>query len=157
MPKTSASLIALVLAATLASTPALAASDHGHDAHGTGDLVLSLDDGQKWETDPPLRAAMETIRNAMAAVTDDAHAGAMGAAEYGALAAAVDSQVEYMVANCDLPPDADAQLHVLLGEVLGGVEQLRGDQPETGAQAIANALQAYGTHFAHDGWEPLAD
>ena len=155
MLKTSASLAALLLAAALAVTPAMAASDHAHDANGAADLVLSLDDGEKWQTDAPLRAAMDTIRGAVAAVAEDAHAGSLTAAEYGALAAAVDSQVEYMVVNCQLPPDADEQLHVLLGEVLGGVEQLRGDRPEAGVTAIVGALDAYGAHFVHEGWEPL--
>jgi len=157
MLKTSASLAALLLAASLAAAPAMAASDHAHDAHdahGDADLVLSLDNGEKWQTDAPLRAAMDTIRGAVAAVAEDAHAGSLTAAEYGALAAAVDSQVEYMVVNCELPADADEQLHVLLGDVLGGVEQLRGDRPEAGVTTIVAALDAYGTHFAHEGWEP---
>lgn len=127
MLKTSASLTALLLAATLAATPAFAASENAHDGHGAADLVLSLDDGQKWQTDAPLRAAMETIRNAMAPVADD---DAASSAEYGALAAAVDSQVDYMIENCALPPEADAQLHVLLGQVIEGAEQLRGDEPK---------------------------
>jgi hypothetical protein len=156
MLKTSASVTALLLAATLATTPALAANDHAHDDHGAAGLVLSLDEGEKWETDAPLRAAMETVRDAVAAVADDVHAGGMTSAEYGALAAVVDSQVEYMVANCELPPDADAQLHVLLGEFLGAAEQLRGEEPEAGVEAIADSLAAYNAHFVHDRWEPLA-
>jgi len=155
MLKTSASLTVLLLAASLAGTPALAASDHAYDGHGAADLVLSLDDGQKWETDAPLRAAMETIRDALAAVADDVHDDTMTSAEYGALAAAVESQVDYMVVNCELPPDADAQLHVLLEQVLEGAEQLRGEEPEAAVTMVAEALDAYGTHFSHADWEPL--
>lgn len=125
MMKNPAFLTALLLASSLAVTPVLAASDPAHDGHGATDLVLSLDDGREWETDPPLRAAMETLRNAVAAVAEDHHDDTMTTAEYGALAAAVESQVDYMVLNCELPPEADAQLHVLLGRVLEGVEQPR--------------------------------
>ncbi|HRO00104.1 MAG TPA: hypothetical protein PLX43_01130 [Nitrobacter sp.] len=152
MLKTSASLTALLLAAMLAGTPALAATETAHDGHGAADLVLSLDDGQKWQTDAPLRAAMETIRNAVAPV---AAGDAASSAEYGALAAAVQSQVDYMIENCELPPEADAQLHVLLGQVIEGAEQLAGDEPEVGMTAVAGALEAYDAHFVHDGWEPL--
>ena len=135
------------------ATPALAVTEDAHDAHGAAGLELSLDDGQKWQTDPPLRAAMETIRNAAAPVADD---DAASSAEYGALSAAVQSQVDYMIENCELPPDADAQLHVLLGQVIEGAEQLAGDEPEAGMTAVVGALEAYDVYFDHDGWEPLA-
>ncbi|WP_299362661.1 hypothetical protein [uncultured Paracoccus sp.] len=154
MLKTTASLTALLLAATLSATPAVAASEQAHDGHDEAAQMLSLDDGQKWQTDAPLRAAMETIRNAAAPMVAD---NGTSPAEYGALAAAVESQVDYMIANCELPPDADAQLHVLLGQVIEGAEQLTGDEPEAGMTLVAEALEAYDAHFAHEGWEPLTN
>lgn len=62
-----------------------------------------------------------------------------------------------MIANCELPADADAQLHILLEQILGGIEAMRSDAPLRGAVEVAHALEAYGTYFEHEGWEPLSE
>lgn len=86
---------------------------------------LELNAGKKWATDEPLRKA----------------------------------QVSYMVTNCKLEPKADAQLHVLIGEMMKGAEVMEGKQPgvqkTTGLVAVARAVNAYGEHFSHPGWQAI--
>ena len=53
----------------LATAPNLALAQHEHqqqEAHGSGSAVaqLQLKDGQKWQTDAPLRLGMANIRAA---------------------------------------------------------------------------------------------
>ena len=49
-----------------------------------------------------------------------AHKGTISAAEYAALAAKVEVEVGNIVANCKLPPQADAMLHIVLSDLAGG-------------------------------------
>jgi hypothetical protein len=52
-----------------------------------------------------------------------------------------------------------AQLHALIGEMMQGVDIMRGKDPqarrEQGAEKIVTALNTYPMHFNHPGWKPL--
>ena len=139
-----AAAVALALAG-----PALAAGD-AHSHGQAGQLELTLNQGQKWPTDEPLRRGMENIRTALA-----------GGMKYAALATKVNGDVAYIVQNCKLEPAADAQLHLVIAEILAGVEALegkaKGETRRAGAERIARALEAYGEHFDHPGWGHLHD
>lgn len=143
-------IIVPLLAGLLLAAPAVAAEDHSH-GHGAGGLSeLTLDHGRKWQTDAPLRQGMDGIRAALDAV----HAGKLG---YDGLAQAIDAQVAFMVANCKLAPEADAQLHLVLSEVVDGAGRIvEPSQRADGAARLVAALDAYGRHFDHPGWAPLA-
>lgn len=149
-------LIALGLTAGLFG-PALAAGPQGHESHGASAMELTLNNGQKWQTDEALRTGMSRIRQALDAALPLIHAGRYGPTEFSALANTVQEQVDYVVANCKLPEEADLQLHVALAQVLDGVNSMKveGSQ-EQGAASIVQALNAYGDHFDHPSWEPLA-
>lgn len=71
----------------------------------------------------------------------------------------IDTHVEYIVANCRLPAEADANLHIILIDIMAGSEAMQdktsGISPAAGAQKIAHALDAYITHFDHAGWKSL--
>jgi len=128
----------VALAVTLAfAGPAAygqAAHDHGHAAD---EAKLVLNHGQKWPTDAPLRQGMENIRAAV-------HKGL----EHDALAKAVETEVAGIVQNCKLPPEADAQLHIVIAELMAGAEA-------HDVKRVAGALNAYGEHFDHPGWKRL--
>jgi hypothetical protein len=69
----------------------------------------------------------------------------------------VQAQVDYVTANCQLPEEADHQLHVVLEQILDGIAAMKADTGQTqGAVQIVRALELYGTHFDHAGWQPLA-
>ena len=136
---------------------AQAAEAHGHGAGAVESLRLNS--GKKWATDAPLRKGTIEIRNAIAANKDAIHAGKLTNAAYDALAAKIDAQVSYIVANCKLPADADAQLHLVLAQVMQGTSAMKGKEKamsrRAGVEAIAQALDAYGKHFDHPGWKKL--
>jgi hypothetical protein len=63
------------------------------------------------------------------------------------------------VQNCKLEPEADAQLHIVIAELLAGAEAMQGKEPgvarRAGAKRVVKALNAYGEHFEHAGWKRL--
>ncbi len=152
------SLAACVVFGTAGS--ALAAGDgHGHGGDAAALKALQLDAGKKWATDEPLRKGMSGIHTAIAAEKDAIHAGKITRERYVALGNTVEKQVAYMVQNCKLPPDADAQLHLILAELLNGAAAMQGKEkgvdPRGGVERVVAALDAYGKHFDHAGWKPL--
>lgn len=141
----------------LAATPAFAAGnahDHGHEAHGA---TLQLNAGKKWETDAPLRKAMGEIRQSMASSLHAIHENKFSAQAYGGLAKKVESAVGEIVANCKLPPAADAQLHIVVADLLAGAERMAGKaQRMDGAVKVIGALDNYGKYFDDPGFQPIA-
>ena len=53
-----------------------------------------------------------------------------------------------------LPEDADAQLHVVLEQIIDGVAEMKAGR-DKGAVKIVQALDMYGKYFNHTGWKPL--
>jgi len=143
-------LMALGLA--LAPLGAVAAEPHAHAAT----VEIKLDDGKKWPTDAVLRRGMEEIRLAMADAVTPIHRNEFSPAAYAALAARVQAQVDDVVANCQLPEEADQQLHIVLEQILDGIAAMKSEtaRPQ-GAVKLVQALDLYGTHFEHAGWQPL--
>lgn len=141
--------------AALTAHPAFA--QHQHEEAG-GPHTLQLDHGRKWATDAPLRQAMTAIRDAIAAQHEGIHADTADAAQYQALAAKIDEQIAYMVANCKLKPEADAQLHVILSDIIAGSDLMKGGdkaQARKGAIKVVGALQKYPKYFRHPGWRAV--
>ena len=108
--------IALLLVLAFASPlPILAADSHDH-GHGKSEpQKLQLNAGKKWGTDPALRQAMSGIHKTVAHTLPAAHSGKATAADYDTFGKEVTAQVSYMVENCKLDPEADAQLHLIGG------------------------------------------
>jgi hypothetical protein len=86
-------------------------------------------------------------------------AGKQAGAGDRALAGEVEVQVSYIVQNCKLKREVDAQLHVLIGEMMQGVDNMRGKDPKAGreqrAEKIVIALNTYPKRFDHPGWKSL--
>lgn len=128
----------------------------GHDDHGDA-ATLKLDHGRKWQTDAPLRKGMEGIREDLAAVLPAIRKGTLPAKQYDLLASKINGHVGYVVKNCKLAPEADAQLHIVLGQIAQGVEAMKSpEHRQQGAGEVAQALEAYGNHFQHPNWRALA-
>lgn len=142
--------------ATAASGGALAAAEGGHESHGNNIQEMTLNDGQKWQTDDALRTGMSGIRAVLAEALPRVHRGDFTAAEYTALAEEVEQNVDHIVTNCKLPEQADVQLHIALTEIFGGIDVMKEDTgQQQGVVAVIRALDAYGDHFDHPGWQPL--
>lgn len=140
-------------------TPAIGQGTHTHSP-GTGVHGLTLNAGQKWATDEHLRKAMGKIRDGMNPSIQEIHRGRLAAAKYAALAKLASDEVAYMVDNCKLEPKADAQLHVLIAEILEGADAMAGKSKQVtrqqGAAKVIGALENYGTYFDDPGWKALA-
>ena len=152
-------LIHAALAAAFAfSAPALAAEEHAHD-HAAAGATLQLNQGMKWQTDEALRKGMTSMRAALAKDLKAIHANKASDAQYEALAAKLNGEVAYVVQNCKLEPKADAELHKVIAELLGGAEAMQGKEAgvprRDGAVRVLKALEAYGEHFDHPGWRNL--
>ena len=120
-------------------------------------MTLTLNQGARWQTDEALRTGMSAIREAFATVIEDVHAGRLDPAQYSALADGAEAQVNYIVENCKLPEEPDEQLHLVLAHMLEGIDQLRTPGcGQEGTVAVVEALNAYGEHFDHPGWETFA-
>ncbi|HEX6828528.1 MAG TPA: hypothetical protein VF104_06075 [Burkholderiales bacterium] len=157
MPPRLISFACAAAAAALISVPGFPA-EHAHHDHGSP-AALTLDQGRKWPTDEPLRQGMEQIRGATQELLPAVQDGRAKATQYRELASTVQKEVAYMIANCRLAPDADAMLHRVIAELLAGADAMqgkaRGVSPRAGALKVALALDGYGSHFDHPGWQPL--
>lgn len=120
----------------------------------TDAVEIKLDNGKKWPTDAALRRGMSEIRLAVADALTPIHRNEFSPAVYEALAGRVQVQIDYIIANCRLPEQADHQLHMVLEQMLDGIAAMKTDAGQ-GAGKLAQALDVYGAHFDHAGWQPL--
>lgn len=152
-------LAAALGAAGLLALPAAAVAEARKHEHGATEVhKLGLNQGKKWATDEPLRKGMSEIRALVDAQHEAIHKGRLKPAEYAALGERIEAQVGYVVANCKLDPKADANLHVIIEEILEGVEAMKGKDkksPQAGAGRVVSALNQYGKYFDHPGWTRL--
>jgi hypothetical protein len=150
-------VVSLMLAMGVVA-PAIAADTHSHE--GAAVQSLKLNTGKRWATDVPLRKGMTEIRNAIDKDKAAIHTGKLSDAGYRALANQIDARVAYTVTNCKLPPEADAQLHLVLAEIMHGSSAMKGQEKgvtsQAGAEKIVGALDAYSRHFDHPGLPGLA-
>lgn len=117
---------------------------------------MKLNNGQKWQTDAPLRQGMSEIRASVSSSLQRIHNGQFTPAEYAALGDRIQAQIDYVTANCKLPEEADLQLHVSLTQIIEGVAAMKEKTgQEQGALKVVQALNAYGQYFDHPGWKPL--
>lgn len=152
------SSLALLLAIALSSPLAALAAD-AHDHGKSAPHKLELNAGKKWGTDDALRQGMSTIHASVAQTLPAAHSGKATAADYNAFGKDVTAQISYIVENCKLDPAADEQLHIIVADLMSGVEAAEGKEGEkkraSGVVKVAEAANAYGKHFDHAGWKAI--
>jgi hypothetical protein len=151
-------ILSIGLGAGSLSSATPAHDSHGH--HHGSPATLQLDNGKKWQTDAQLRQSMATIRQSVDASLHDIHEGKLSNAGYGKLVRAVEKEVAAIVRNCKLAPEADAQLHLIVAELLEGAEQMNGKVRKTkridGAVKVIGALEKYADYFADPDFKPIA-
>ncbi|RLQ22258.1 hypothetical protein DWB85_08200 [Seongchinamella sediminis] len=124
-----------------------APANNDHD-HGHGAMELRLDDGSKWAVDAPLSRAMNNIRSAMHNEIDAIHSGELTQEKYLALAKKINQEVTYMVENCKLEPEADAQLHLIISQLMEGSAAMENNaNARAGAVKVVGAMENYATYF----------
>jgi hypothetical protein len=147
---------AFSLSAAVLSPAVLAADEHRH-GHGAAPAKLQLDHGKKWKTDEPLRKGMASIRETVHGAPAPLHKGTAKPEAYAEVGSRVEADVGRIVKECKLPPEADAQLHIVVAELVAGADALKtakdGKSGRAGLLKIDGALKSYGKYFDHPGWK----
>ncbi|WP_281560315.1 hypothetical protein [Thalassomonas sp. RHCl1] len=147
LPSISAAMFSFVLSVAM---PALAAEHSHHHEEST----MTLDQGKKWPIDESLHTGMSGIKKLMSAAIGDIHHHKFTVEKYRNLADELQGQLDYIFKNCNLPPAADGQLHILLSGMIQGVEQMKvHENARGGAIKIMKALHAYPEYFADGNWQ----
>lgn len=152
-------ITALPLSLSHAEINAHAHADEAHQQHNETEITLQLNNGDQWQTDAPLRKAMATLRSDLHPLVLDVNERSLSADRYAAIAASVNDQVTYMIDNCELEDQADAQLHVIIAELMAGAALMQGDKHgqarSDGAIRVVEALNSYATYFNDPTFEKL--
>jgi hypothetical protein len=129
------------------------ATEHNHDHDQHANASLTLDHGNKWQSDAPLRQGMKSINDTVMKNVDAFHHDKLTKSDAEKIARHINNQVTYLVTNCKLQPNADATLHVIIGELLTGASVLEKEpQSMRGLPAIVKALQQYSEYFEDNDW-----
>ena len=146
----------LVWTASAQAQPEQEPGAHAHDHAQQGAAQLTLDHGQPWGTDAPLRDGMDRVRAAVVTAEQAAAQGGMTAAQAQTLAVAVEDGIAFMVRNCQLEPQADANLHILLGRLSAAAAAVKTNPAAAdGLAQMLEVLDIYPRHFSHPGWQPV--
>jgi hypothetical protein len=132
------------------------AEGHHHHEHAThaplGERVAPPA-GTRWETDAPLRSGMIAIAAAVAPVLSAQAAGTLNSTDVQHLRQVLNDEFATMAAQCQLSPEADAALHVVVVQLMEAAAQLEHDlTARPAARQLVAALEAYESAFDHPGW-----
>ncbi|OGT55597.1 MAG: hypothetical protein A3E01_16575 [Gammaproteobacteria bacterium RIFCSPHIGHO2_12_FULL_63_22] len=98
-------------------------------------------------TDAPLREGMGRIRLSVDAL-GHYEQGHMGAEQAVEMAGNVEKDVNFLIANCRLDPDADAALHGIIAKLLKGAHALKSNPADLAAIApMREAMAEYAASF----------
>lgn len=133
------------------------ANEHEHShGHASTQQGLQLDQGKKWPIDASLHTGMSKIKTSIEESISEIHHKQFSDAQYKSLAGKIDAQLAYLFENCKLPEDADAQLHILLFDIMQASKQMQSsDNPRAGAITTIKALQKYPHYFDDKDWQAL--
>ncbi len=148
-----------ICAVASGSAFAQAVDAHAHDQHDSHSghqaqsATLNLNQGERWETDEPLRKGMLEIRDAVNKASAHSGTGKLSAQQAEELTVAIDESVDFIIEQCKLEPEADANLHVILAEILTASGVLKSEPQSMDAlPRIHGALENYAHYFNHPDW-----
>lgn len=149
-------LTCLLLLGTAVTASAVASEQaHSHEQASTHQKI-QLNQGKKWPIDASLHIGMSKIKTSIEESISEIHHKKFSEAQYKALADKVDAQLAYLFKNCKLPAAADAQLHILLFDIMQASRQMQSsDNPRSGAITTIKALQKYPHYFDDKDWQAL--
>ena len=153
-------VFALVAMGLPSSRHDIAVAEEPHSHHQDHSTKLELNQGKKWETDEPLRKGMTEIKTILEGKLPEIHSDRLDSKGYIEAARKISASVNSIFKNCKLSPKADAALHVVLTEIIGGAETMKVAPSTTekrqGAIRVIDALSDYAKFFEHSGWIPIA-
>lgn len=135
-----------VLAAGLgvAAAPAVVAQHHAQHSASNATEEAPV---QRFATDAVLRENMRGIRKSVDALAHYEQ-GHIGPQQVALLAGNIEGHVNDVIANCKLPPDADAALHAVIVPLMRNAAALKADPAKPGLiAAMRGALGEYRRRF----------
>lgn len=147
-------IFAIALSALFAATPQTIAQ-HSHHAPSA---VAPAAPGpgrpaQRFATDATLREEMQAIRSAVMGLDHYTH-GHVGEQQAVTLAGQIQASVNRIIANCKLPPDADAALHAIIAPLMQNAGALKQHPNDLAVIApMQQALAAYAQQFDDPGFD----
>lgn len=137
-------LSVLLPVAMLCSALPARAQDHEHHASPPATQQAPA---QRWATDAPLREGMRGIRTAVEAL-GHYEMGHMGPEQVVAQARDIQAHVRSIIANCKLPAEADAALHLIIAPLMQHAAALEADPGKRGEiPPMRQALADYARQF----------
>lgn len=135
-------------------------TEQAHHHHGDEDVLtmLVLNDGAKWPVDTVLSEAMLRLRAQLLTHLDDIHHKRFTASQYQQFSQMLQQEVNHIVANCKLTPEADAQFHLVLAAMMQSQQAMAASELTTqrqGAVKLLRALQRYSEYFNDDAFLPI--
>ena len=140
--------IGIILSLGLAAaTPAFAAHQHEPSAAAAPAPASAPATTKRFATDATLRREMQGIRASVEGLGHYEH-GHMGPEQAVLLANAIEDHVRTIIANCKLPPDADAALHQIIVPLMQNAGALK-QKPEdlSPIAPMRSALARYDAQF----------
>ncbi len=139
-----------------ASSFSVIAEQHQHH-HKQQSAELVLNQGEKWRIDSSLHLGMSKIKQELQTNLKQIHHDKFTAKQYQTLALQLDQHLGFLFENCQLAPEADAQLHVLLARIIKGADKMKhAADKKQGAVLVIQALQDYPRYFNDANWQALA-
>jgi hypothetical protein len=140
--------IGVLLAVALAVlAPSLQARQHEHEHAAEPKSSQSGPATARFASDATLRREMQGIRTAVEALGHYEH-GHMGPEQAEILASTIEGHVRTIIANCKLPPDADAALHGIIVPLMQNAQALKQKPVDLSPIApMRSALERYDRQF----------
>ena len=145
-------------AAAPAVPEATAMHEHEHAAApADGAAAAAPSSGERFAVDAPLQAGMGKIRTAVASL-EHHEMGHLSDEQVIVQADEITAQVQFLIANCKLDPQADAALHGIIGKLLEGAKALKEKPADaTPVASLRVALVEYPRLFDDATWLPLGE
>lgn len=149
---------AVATALALASTVVAATS--GSAAFVPANLApITAEAARNWRPDERVRSGIDDMRAAIDANASPRTQAAMDAVRLAELGHTLELRVAAMIACCTKDGVASRHLHMLLVEMADGIALMQraahADARRMGLLKVVQALNLYGTMFAHPGWRAL--
>lgn len=146
----------LVSVLSLALTAGAEGKDEHAGHHAPGGAKLTLNAGKKWQTDATLQKGMVAIREQVQASLPGVHSKKYTKENYAALAAGIEKELNTVITQCKLPPQVDAQFHLLLVDLFAGTATMKAEGNRMGGVVkVIGALKSYAEFFEHPQWKPV--
>lgn len=132
------------------SNSLLSSDGHQHHDQKSKSLELVLNNGKKWNSDAPLRRGMNKIHKLVKENLVKIENEKMEDQDFSNLANKVQANLDSIFKNCKLEPEADAQLHIILSQIMKAKMNLsKNNSPKKKAKAVHQIISAYESYLKY--------